>query len=55
MDCQRWPFLVALCAGLSAVVPFATILFERWAGKRGFLTPADNAVIAAEQHEAARV
>ena len=52
---QRWPFPVALCAGLSAVVPFATILFERWAGKRGFLTPADNAVIAAEQHEAARV
>ncbi|QCO97824.1 DUF3817 domain-containing protein [Arthrobacter sp. 24S4-2] len=52
---QRWPFPVALFAGLSAVVPFATILFERWAGKRGFLTPAGNAVIAAEQHEDVRV
>ena len=34
---QRWPFTVALFAGLSAVFPFATILFERWAGKRGYL------------------
>lgn len=36
---QRWPFVVALFAGLSAVFPFATIAFERWAGKRGYLTP----------------
>lgn len=34
---QRWPFTVALFAGLSAVFPFATIAFERWAGKRRFL------------------
>ena len=38
---QRWPFRVALFAGLSAVVPFATIWFERWAGRRGYL--ADQA------------
>jgi integral membrane protein len=35
---QRWPFIVALFAGISAVFPFATIAFERWAGKRGYLT-----------------
>ncbi|WP_354236047.1 DUF3817 domain-containing protein [Arthrobacter sp. UYEF3] len=35
---QRWPFLVALFAGLSAVVPFATVGFERWVGRRGHLT-----------------
>ncbi|MFC9773160.1 MULTISPECIES: DUF3817 domain-containing protein [unclassified Pseudarthrobacter] len=38
---QRWPFTVALFAGLSAVFPFATILFERWADKRGLLAAAD--------------
>jgi integral membrane protein len=37
---QRWPFLVALFAGFSAVLPFATVLFERWAGSRGYLEPA---------------
>lgn len=37
---QRWPFIVALFAGLSAVFPFATIAFERWAGRRGYLTAA---------------
>lgn len=36
---QRWPFIVALFAGLSAVFPFATVAFERWAGTRGYLTP----------------
>ena len=36
---QRWPFRVALFAGLSAVVPFATVLFERWALRRGHLSP----------------
>lgn len=35
---QRWPFTVALFAGLSAVFPFATVAFERWAGKRGYLS-----------------
>jgi integral membrane protein len=35
---QRWPFIVALFAGLSAVFP-ATVAFERWAGARGYLTP----------------
>ena len=40
---QRWPFRVALFAGLSAVLPFATVWFERWAGRRGFLTPATEA------------
>src|SRR4051812_49798639 len=36
---QRWPFRVALFAGLSAVFPFATVLFERWALRRGYLSP----------------
>jgi len=35
---QRWPFRVALLAGLSAVFPFATVLFERWALRRGYLS-----------------
>jgi integral membrane protein len=35
---QRWPFRVALFAGLSAVFPFATVWFERWAGRNGHLT-----------------
>ena len=35
---QRWPFRVALFAGVSAVFPFATVLFERWAGRHGYLT-----------------
>jgi len=35
---QRWPFPVALFAGLSAVFPFATVLFERWALRRGHLS-----------------
>ncbi|PNH80528.1 DUF3817 domain-containing protein [Arthrobacter sp. AFG20] len=43
---QRWPFRVALLAGLSAVFPFATVLFERWALRRGCLSagrlPADE-------------
>ncbi len=33
----RWPFRVALLSGLSAVFPFATVWFERWAGRRGYL------------------
>ncbi|MDQ0617948.1 integral membrane protein [Arthrobacter globiformis] len=43
---QRWPFKVALLAGLSAVFPFATVLFERWALRREYLStgrlPADE-------------
>jgi integral membrane protein len=43
---QRWPFKVALFAGLSAVLPVATFLFERWALRRGYLPagrlPADE-------------
>ena len=38
----RWPFRVAFFAGLSAVFPFATLLFERWAGRRGFLDAAQS-------------
>jgi integral membrane protein len=34
---QRWPFRVALFAGLAAVFPFATLWFERWAGRHGHL------------------
>jgi integral membrane protein len=45
---QRWPFLVALLAGLSAVFPFATLLFERWAGPRGYLSAAAAEVPAGE-------
>ncbi|MFJ5862646.1 DUF3817 domain-containing protein [Pseudarthrobacter sp. NPDC092439] len=40
---QPWPFRVAFFAGLSAVFPFATVLFERWAGRRGFLDAAGPA------------
>lgn len=40
---QRWPFRVALFAGLSAVLPFTTIWFERWAEKRGYLSAKDVA------------
>ena len=39
---QRWPFAVAVLAGVSAVLPFATIAFERWAAARGWLTPPEN-------------
>ncbi|MFD5278987.1 DUF3817 domain-containing protein [Pseudarthrobacter sp. NPDC058362] len=42
----RWPFRVAFFAGLSAIFPFATLLFERWAGNRGFLGAADSAQTA---------
>jgi integral membrane protein len=51
---QRWPFRVALFAGVSAVFPFATILFERWAGARGYLT-ARPARTAEQAKEASRV
>jgi len=38
---QRWPFRVAVFAGLSAVLPFTTIWFERWADRRGYLSALD--------------
>ncbi|MGO4806702.1 DUF3817 domain-containing protein [Arthrobacter sp. 2MCAF15] len=44
----RWPFRVALLSGLSAVFPFATIWFERWAGRRGHLNAASAAAGAQE-------
>jgi integral membrane protein len=50
---QRWPFVVAVFAGLSAVFPFATLWFERWAGKRGYLAAA--AAAAPAFREASRV
>jgi integral membrane protein len=50
---QRWPFLVALFAGFSAVLPFATVLFERWAGNRGLLS-ADGATAGGEAEQTVR-
>lgn len=51
---QRWPFLVAVLAGASAVFPFATLLFEHWAGRRGYLTAsvADKAEAGLEPSRA---
>ena len=46
---QRWPFVVALFAGLSAVFPFATLWFERWAGQRGYLAAAAAEARAAKE------
>jgi integral membrane protein len=45
---QRWPFVVAVFAGVSAVFPFATLWFERWAGKRGYLAAATASPQAAK-------
>ena len=47
---QRWPFLAALFAGLSAVLPFATVLFERWAGKRGYLSASGTTAGGTAEH-----
>ncbi|MET1065795.1 MAG: DUF3817 domain-containing protein [Arthrobacter sp.] len=52
---QRWPFRVALLAGLSAVFPFATVWFERWAGRQGHLTAKARAVAAEPSQETAGV
>ncbi len=46
---QRWPFTVALFAGISAVFPFATIAFERWAGQRGYLSDSAARTEAARE------
>jgi integral membrane protein len=51
---QRWPFTVALFAGLSAVFPFATVLFERWALRRGYL-PADRLPADTRLHAGSRL
>ncbi|MGN7151265.1 DUF3817 domain-containing protein [Arthrobacter sp. SAFR-179] len=51
---QRWPFMVAVLAGFSAVFPFATLLFERWAGRRGYLGAA-GAEVPAGEPESSRV
>ncbi|MEC5192444.1 MULTISPECIES: DUF3817 domain-containing protein [unclassified Arthrobacter] len=52
---QRWPFRVALFAGLSAVVPFATLGFERWAGRRGYLTARETLAASTEARQGAGV
>lgn len=52
---QRWPFLVALFAGLSAVLPFATLVFERWADRRGYLTASEETSAAADELQEAGV
>ena len=49
----RWPFRVALFAGLSAVFPFATVWFERWAGRRGYLTARGGQAAAPSTQEPA--
>jgi integral membrane protein len=46
---QRWPFVVAVFAGISTVFPFATLWFERWAGKRGYLSAATGEAAAARE------
>lgn len=51
---QRWPFSVAFLAGLSAVFPFATLFFEHWAAKRGFLTVAPVPPAATENRQGSR-
>jgi integral membrane protein len=50
---QRWPLAVAFFAGLSAVFPFATIAFERWAAQRGHLA-AEEALPSADSGAGAR-
>lgn len=52
---QRWPFLVALFAGLSAVIPFATLVFERWAAGRGYLTATGETIPAQDELQEAGV
>ena len=49
---QRWPFRVALFAGVSAVFPFATVWFERWAGRHGYLTVTAKQDAAQPAHPA---
>ncbi|MEV1288554.1 DUF3817 domain-containing protein [Micromonospora sp. NPDC049679] len=39
----RWRWWTTVVALLCAVPPFATIIFERWARRRGLLDPAERA------------
>ena len=52
---QRWPFPVALFAGFSAVLPFATLVFERWADRRGYLKASVQTSPAADELQEAGV
>lgn len=52
---QRWPFRVALFAGLSAVLPFATIWFERWAVRNAHLPARAGKAAPARVQETARL
>ena len=52
---QRWPFRVALFAGLSAILPFTTVWFERWAGRRGYLSVRDGEDDLTRAQDAVRV
>jgi integral membrane protein len=51
----RWPFRVALLSGLSAVFPFATVWFERWAGRGGHLEVQAGGAAATRAQESARI
>jgi integral membrane protein len=51
----RWPFRVALLSGLSAVFPFATVWFERWAGRHGYLTAQSREAAPTPAQETAGV
>lgn len=52
---QRWPFRVALRAGLSAVLPFTTIWFEHWAARHGYLDEEPREVASTPAEETAGV
>lgn len=51
----RWPFRVALLSGLSAVFPFATVWFERWAGRSGYLAARSREAAPTPAQETAGV
>lgn len=38
----HWSFRVLVAAGLSSIPPFLTVVFERWAGRRGLLEVPDT-------------
>jgi integral membrane protein len=52
---QKWPIGVAVFAGLSAIFPFATLLFERWASARGLLSTDDLQAAPLKEHQGAGV
>lgn len=39
----RWKFPVLLLALLASVPPLTSVVFERWATRRGWMTPAESA------------